>query len=261
LKLKIGAAQMRVTPYVETNYRMIIMCLSLARRKRLDLVVFPECALSGYGPSHFTRPADIDHRAVEAKLRQLPDDIRRLGVAVVLGTSRQVGRNIYNMALWYDRRGRLAGAYSKPHLMDNEKRFYAPGRRLASCLTFKTVPMGMQICFDFRFPEPWRLLAQQGARLVVHLANGCDKKGVWKVPVWEAHLRSRAAENGCFVVSANAAGPHQVGASQIVDPDGLLLATGRLNTAELITAKLDLARATRRFFRARRTDLYMVVKK
>jgi predicted amidohydrolase len=261
MKLKIGAAQMPVTDNVEVNYRNILRYLQLAQRRGLDLVVFPECALSGYGPTHFARPADIDHRAVEAKLRQLPNDIRRLGVAVVLGASRKVGKRIYNSAFWFDRSGKQIGLYDKLHLMDNEKPFYTRGQRLASQLTFKTVPMGMQICFDFRFPEPWRLLAGKGAQLVVHLANGCRKGDAWKVPVWEAHLRSRAAENGYFVVSANAAGPYQMGASQIVDPDGLLLASARLNTAELIVAELDTAWASRRFFKARRTDLYSVAKK
>jgi predicted amidohydrolase len=64
----------------------------------------------------------------------------------------------------------------------------------------------------------------------------------WKVPVLEAHLRSRAAETGCFIVAANVAGPLQIVVSQIVDPIGLMLARANQDREEIITATLALQR-------------------
>jgi predicted amidohydrolase len=62
------------------------------------------------------------------------------------------------------------------------------------------------------------------------------------VPVLAAHLRSRAAENGCFIVSANVSGPLQIVVSYIIDPLGLVLAQANQDCVEVITADLDLKR-------------------
>ena len=70
---------------------------------------------------------------------------------------------------------------------------------------------------------------------------------------------SRAAENGIWVVSCNAAGPIQMGKSYIIDPDGLVVAQSNQDSEELITGKVDLSQEKRVNIERRRTDLYRLV--
>lgn len=254
MKLKVCAAQVGVTPDLEKNFRTIEASIREASRRRADLVAFPECALSGYGPLDFDTPDDVDHLAVNRKLAALTKLISRHRIWVVLGTVTRHRGKAYNTALLFDRNGKERGRYHKLHLFTGDRRFYEPGDSLP-VFKLQRQTVGLQICFDIRFPEPWRCLALAGARLIIHIANAC-KSATWKIPVWEGHLRSRAAENGVCVLSVNAAGPKQMGISQIIDPDGLQLAVAKMDTPGLITAQLNLSRASGGFLKQRRTDIY-----
>ncbi|HEY3553020.1 MAG TPA: nitrilase-related carbon-nitrogen hydrolase, partial [Solirubrobacterales bacterium] len=102
--------------------------------------------------------------------------------------------------------------------------------------------LGMTVCYDLRFPELFRILALQGARLIAipsafTLATGRDH--------WEVLLRARAIEDQVFVVAPNQSGeapPHysSFGRSMIVDPWGVVLATAP-DGEGFVSAELDLA--------------------
>jgi predicted amidohydrolase len=127
----------------------------------------------------------------------------------------------------------LAATYRKIHLYDVE----IPGR--VSYLESATVAagsdpvtvdvdgvrVGLSICYDLRFPELYRRLADAGARVLVvpaafMLHTGRDH--------WEVLLRARAIENQCYVLAAAQIGDHEpgrtcYGRSMVVDPWGTVL--------------------------------------
>ncbi len=106
-----------------------------------------------------------------------------------------------------------------------------------------------------RFPENWRILRRRGAELVIHLSNASLGDG-WKVPVLEGAIRSRAAENGMFVVSANDARPPQMMVSAICDPHGSTSPARRRTRRPIVYGTLDRSEVTNGFLDARRTDLW-----
>jgi len=106
-----------------------------------------------------------------------------------------------------------------------------------------------------RFPENWRILRRRGAELVIHLSNASLGEG-WKVPVLEGAVRSRAAENGMFVVSANDARRPQMMVSAICDPNGCDLARAPQDQEAIIYGELDRPAVKTGFLEARRTDLW-----
>ena len=127
--------------------------------------------------------------------------------------------------------------------------------------------IGVLVCYDRRFPEPWRELRSLGADLVVVPVAG---SGGDTVEFFHAELRTHARENGVFAVAANKVGVEQVGGhpidnfgeSCVVGPDGEIVARRPrdagpgLLLAELNLGSLSDTRKALRYFEHRRTDLF-----
>lgn len=146
-----------------------------------------------------------------------------------------------------------------------EDYYFKPGAGLPVFQTEK-VRMGMLICYDRWFPEAWRVLAAQGAQLVlVPMVAWGFVEGPYLYM-----LRSRAVENGLFVASCNRAGVEVVegismnnfGRSAVIAPDGRVEAIAepgeqqRVLHAELDLSEIDRQRQLLPLLRHRRVDLY-----
>ncbi len=254
---RAACAQIFVSDNLETNLGKYLDFIARADEAGADLVVFPEASLSGYGPEHFKDGEIPSAEVLQAALDKVKDAAREHGIWVLAGTSSWRADGLYNDVIMIDRGGTERASYAKVQLTEGDVHFYQPGRELKP-FTHESLSYGMQICFDIRFPEPWRVLALSGARVIFHSAMACGS-GSWKIPVWEGHLRSRAAENGIWVVSCNAAGPIQMGRSYIIDPDGLVVAGSNQDREELITGLVDLSKQSTVGVASRRTDLYRLL--
>ncbi len=254
---KAACAQIFVSDNVETNLKKYLDFIALAADEGAELVVFPEASLSGYGPAHYKDKEMPPQQELQALLDKVKDAAREHGIWVLAGTSTRREDGLYNDVVMIDDTGIERASYAKVQLTTGDKNFYQPGQEL-KVQTDGSFSYGMQICYDIRFPEPWRVLALSGAKVIFHAAQACGNHS-WKIPVWEGHLRSRAAENGIWVVSCNAAGPVQMGKSYIINPDGLLVAESNQDSEELITGMVDLSKQSRVGVASRRTDLYRLL--
>ncbi|NLG27946.1 MAG: carbon-nitrogen hydrolase family protein [Chloroflexi bacterium] len=237
-RLRVAAAQMSVSRDRAANLAAIEHALEREASRGVELVVFPEAALSGYAVNlGHPRPAD-EWPALLSALESVADAAHRLGLWVALGCDALESERWVNRVYVYSPSGELAASYDKVHLTHSDALYYDPGHDVA-LFDLDGVSIGLQICYDVRFPEGCRALLEEGVRVVLH--PFCAVGGeTWKVPVLGAHLRSRAAENGMYVVAANAAGPLQMVVSQIISPDGLVLAEANQDHVEIIEADLDL---------------------
>ena len=254
---RAACAQIFVSGNVETNLLKYLDFIARADDAGAELVVFPEASLSGYGPEHYSDKEMPSRQVLQAALDKVKEAAREHGIWVLAGTSSWRGDSLYNDVIMIDDTGAERASYAKVQLTDGDVRFYQPGREL-KVFTDGSLKYGMQICYDIRFPEPWRVLALSGAGIIFHAAQACGS-GSWKIPVWEGHLRSRAAENGIWVVSCNAAGPVQMGKSYIINPDGLVVAVSNQDNEELISGMVDLSKRNRVGVASRRTDLYQLL--
>lgn len=132
--------------------------------------------------------------------------------------------------------GEIAAIYRKIHLFDvdltaqggqayRESERVVPGAELASFETPFGV-VGLSICYDVRFPELYRALADRGARFLCVPAAFARETGR---DHWEVLLRARAIENQCFVLAPAQCGEHPggrltYGRSMVIDPWGLVVA-------------------------------------
>lgn len=195
----------------------------LAESTDADLVVFPECALSGYafdGAEEARAHAEPIPGPTTEVLRSVAISKRR---CIVVGMLERKEDRMWNSAVLVTPDGKVA-KYRKTHLPClGVDRFVAPGDRLP---VFDTPVgrLGVQICYDLRFPESARCLALEGVEILVVPTNW--PRGAEAIP--EILLPARAVENGVFVVAANRVGTENkteyIGQSAIIDPRGKTLA-------------------------------------
>ncbi len=198
-----------------------------------DLVVFPECAITGYGA------ADAEEAWRLAIEPEFLEPLR--GRSVLVGALQREGDRVHNVAVLFLPDG-SRHEYRKTHLpYMGADRFCVSGDRLEPVDT-PWGRLGILVCFDLRFPEPARSLALRGADLIVVPTN-------WPqgAEVSADHIAlARAAENRVFVATCNRVGEERgfrfIGRSKIVGIDGSVTAAAG-EDEETLVADLDLALA------------------
>ena len=123
--------------------------------------------------------------------------------------------------------------------------------------------IGFSICYDLRFPELFRLMARQGAQLLVNCANFTENTGK---DHWEPLLRARAIENTCYVAAVGQCGQKPKfrawGHSMLIDPWGHVVASlgeePGLLVEEVDLARLDEVRRQIPSLRNGREDIYQL---
>lgn len=175
---------------------------------------------------------------------------------------------VHNCSVALSPRGEIVAVYRKIHLFDvdlssqggqvyRESETVAPGAELASFETPSGV-VGMSVCYDVRFPELYRSLAERGARFLCVPAAFARETGR---DHWEVLLRARAIENQCFVLAPAQCGQHPggrltYGRSMVIDPWGLVIARASDRPgpilAECHTEELERVRASLPSLRHRR---------
>ena len=185
------------------------------------------------------------------------------------------GGAVYNTSYVYGRVGRCLAKHRKAHLFDidveggqrfKESDTLSPGDAIT---TFETEfgTMGLCICFDFRFQELAKAMADQGAQLILVPAAFNMTTGPAH---WELLFRQRAVDNQCFTVGVSPVRDKHAsyvayGNSLAVDPWGTVLcragAEEAILYADLDIGRLEAVRAQLPILSARRTDLYEVREK
>jgi predicted amidohydrolase len=237
--MRVSCVQLAITdrPKAET-LRHVLELLELTRGS--DLVLLPELWPCGYFA--FDRYAS-DSEAVTGPLVQaLREKTRDLRCHVLIGSFVERDEaGLFNTTLLLDPRGEILARYRKIHLFGYGAQESALLRRGEDVTVVPTAwgKAGFAICYDLRFPELFRKMADQGAELFLITS-------AWPRPREEAWLllnRARAVENLAFVFACNAAGEvggkRYVGRSLIVDPMGMVLAEGGIEE-EIVTMDVDI---------------------
>jgi len=238
--LRVAAAQILVDDDVTGNRDRILRAIKECSRRECDAVVFPETALTGYSPAIGQGRDSGEWPEIQAALNAICDAAAAASMWVIVGSECWEDRRWWNRLYAISPDGRVSDTYDKAHLMAADRAYYTRGSR-DTIIEIGGVRAGLQICYDVRFPEGYRELVARGAELVLQGFYGAGGN-TWKVPVIEAHLVSRAAESGCFIVAANVANSLQIVRSMIVDPLGMVLARANQDYPEIIVADLNMAR-------------------
>jgi predicted amidohydrolase len=241
--VRVAVAQ--IEPKLGEKDRNLEACLARLEGASADgaqLLVLPECAIPGYMFDSAAEAMPFAEEVPGPSTEALAAACRRLGVHAVCGLLERDGDELYNVAVLVGPNG-LIGSYRKTHLpFLGVDRFTTPGDELP---VFDTPlgRIGLEICYDLRFPEVTRTLALAGADIVAHPTAFPVAARVQT----ELITVARAAENRIYLLTANRVGKERSGEfcgwSQIVDPFGSRLAEAGATEEALLVADIDLDRA------------------
>jgi len=236
----VAVAQFAPSADEEANLRAIAQLTGRAAERGARVVLFPEYS------SYFVDPFDetLAEHAQEVDgpfVRALTDLAGARGVTIVAGLlERGGGDRVRNTVVAVDGGG-VRAAYRKLHLYDafgqRESDWVEPGE-IGAPETFEVdgLRFALMTCYDLRFPEVTRLLADAGAEVVLVAAEWV--RGPLKEHHWRTLLHARAIENTLYVAAADHPPPLGVGASMIVDPQGTEVAAVG-TTTDIALAHLD----------------------
>ena len=189
------------------------------------------------------------------------------GIVVVFNLFERDGDRCYDCSPVIDADGKLLGRTRMIHITDypcfHEKGYYAPGDTGVPVYDTAVGRIGVAICYDRHFPEYMRVLAINGAELVlVPQAGAVDE---WPDGLYEAEMRVAAFQNGYYVALCNRVGKEDrltfAGESFVSAPDGTVIARGPRAQDHVLYADLDRkaverSHARRLFLNDRRPELY-----
>jgi predicted amidohydrolase len=207
------------------------------------LTVFPECALAGYCFESLEEAMPWAEGIPGASTERMSDVCRRLNVHAVYGLLEKDGDRLFNACVLVGPEG-VIGSYRKIHLPYlGVDQFTTPGDRPFAVHQAGSLHVGMHICYDGAFPEAARVMALEGADLVVLPTNwppGSECTADYVVNV-------RALENHIYAMSVNRIGTERgfrfIGRSKICATDGETLAEAGHEHAAVLYAEIDVEQA------------------
>jgi deaminated glutathione amidase len=228
--MRLALCQVPVSSQPAVNLTRVQSALREAADQGADLAVFPEATQVRFGSDLAAAAEPLDTGEF---CTGLAEAAKETGVALVAGVFEPApdGR-VYNTAVAYGAAGELVASYRKLHLFDafgqRESDSVAPGSETVAC-ELGGMRVGLEICYDVRFPELSRALTLADATLLLVPASWAS--GLFKEEHWVTLVRARAIENTVWVAAVcqvpdpdepthrNLAG---VGRSMLVDPFGVV---------------------------------------
>lgn len=212
---------------IKGNTRKIITLSEQARQSGIDLVVFPELALTGYPPEDLLlRQGFI--RQIDSAIEKIQQSVT--GIDMVLGAPRHSGDKLFNSAFWI-RDGQQLSVYDKYTLPNyavfDEKRYFATGDRPV-VVTLKGVPFGLSICEDIWYQGPAEDAAKDGAKAMLIINASPYHRGKYQERL--DMLQQRIQQTGMSMFYLNIVGGQDElvfdGESLVLDSTGKLITQG-----------------------------------
>ncbi|XP_050097259.1 nitrilase and fragile histidine triad fusion protein NitFhit [Anopheles aquasalis] len=276
----IAVAQMKSTNDKEHNLDQVRTITERGIAKDAQFIFFPECC--DFVGTHREETMRLSEPLTGPLVQQYKRLAREHNVWLSFGgihesitdssgSEKEIQR-IFNTHIVIDNTGELVASYRKLHMFNvvtpefrfRESDTVQSGASVVAPIESPIGRIGLQICYDVRFPEVSTMLRKQGAEILTYPSAFAVSTGRAH---WEVLLRARAIENQCFVVAAAQIGFHNkkresYGHAMVVNPWGTILteADPKLDLdivyAELDYDKLESVRANMPCFEHRRNDVY-----
>lgn len=283
-ELKVGLIQQACSANGYDNRQRLAEHIGAAAKEGAQLVVLQEL----HNTPYFCQVENVDNFDLAEPIPGPSTDFfgelaRQHGIVLVISLFERRAPGLYhNTAVVLEKDGTIAGKYRKMHIPDDpayyEKFYFTPGDMGFHPITTSVGKLGVQVCWDQWYPEGARLMALQGADLLIYPTaigyESSDTPGeqTRQREAWTTVQRGHAVANGLPVITVNRVG-HEAdpsgqtkgitfwGSSFVAGPQGELLAQASTQDEEVIVVTVDLHRSecVRRwwpFLRDRRIEAF-----
>ena len=283
-ELKVGLIQQACSANGYDNRQRLAEHIGAAAKEGAQLVVLQEL----HNTPYFCQVENVDNFDLAEPIPGPSTDFfgelaRQHGIVLVISLFERRASGLYhNTAVVLEKDGTIAGKYRKMHIPDDpayyEKFYFTPGDMGFHPITTSVGKLGVQVCWDQWYPEGARLMALQGADLLIYPTaigyESSDTPGeqTRQREAWTTVQRGHAVANGLPVITVNRVG-HEAdpsgqtkgitfwGSSFVAGPQGELLAQASTQDEEVVVVTLDLHRSecVRRwwpFLRDRRIEAF-----
>lgn len=205
MKLRIALVQMEIKDgdkkYNLDNALDYLDILKNSKNKP-EIVCFPELFSTGYDLKNVKTLAELINGHTLTTIILNSEN----NFAVVGSFLESHEENFYNTAFFIDKKGNLIGKYRKTHLFMpmGEKKYLNMGNKIET-FTIKEndgLKFGLALCYDLRFPEVFRKMALEGAKIIFLPSEFPNPKQ----DIWEILVQARAIENQIFIIGINRVG-------------------------------------------------------
>ncbi len=278
--MNITVAAVQIGPCVDSIDKNVDRGVDLIRRaasRGASLVALPEMFNTTFFAVEALEHFDCFFEAIPGRTTdRLSEVAKECGTAVIAGLSEKtLGGQYYNSVVLIDSQGEIVGTYRKTHLplmvapverATFERCYFSPGDLGLPVFEIEETRIGVLICYDRHFPEAFRTLVARGAEIIVIPTGARTWNTSWRSGIWESLLRTRAYENGVFIVAPNRAGTERgttyLGDSMIVSPRGTVISRAEPDSlndvvlAECDTDEVVTVREVTPFRRDLRPEIY-----
>ena len=227
----------------KTNRNKMIASIRAAAERDAQLVIFPECALTGYAFNSLDEAVPFAEKLDGRSAQAIAEACRETRAYAIAGFIEADGDKFYNAAMIVGPDG-VVGSYRKVHMpYIGIDRFLTPGDRPFQLFDLPFGKVGVNICYDISFPEPARVLKLMGAELMALITNW--PTAAWRSPQFVA--QTRALENHVFYAAVDRVGTERgwefIGRSKVIDCNGDTLSEASADAEELLVVSVELSEA------------------
>ena len=239
-KIRIATCQFPVSDDIISNAEWIKKQLKESAINNVDLVHFPECALSGYAGVDFDSWDNFNWDLLQEQTKEIAELASELNLWVLLGsTHRLTGTNKPHNSLYViNPNGEIIDRYDKRFCTKGDLKFYSPGDHF---VTFEVngINCGLLICYDIRFPELYRAYSLEGVQVLFQsFYNARQKPGSIHPKIMPVTAQARAATNYMFMSLSNSSAKHSW-PCQLITPDGLIFQQAPLDEPKVLISDID----------------------
>ena len=218
-----GAYQFAVTGSIAENMLHIEEAVRQAAAAKVQLLVFPECSLTGYPPHDFPASSDVDFAEVDRSLTRLQNLSALHGIHIIIGAVTVSNEKYFNSAVHLSP-DKEPEHYRKRALWGWDRKNFSEGTD-DGIFEICGVRIGVRICYEVRFPEYFRELYADRTDLNIILFYDIAKtENSERYRLISAHIMTRAVENVCRTLSVNTCAEHQTAPTALFDGSGHQLA-------------------------------------
>lgn len=265
-KIKVGLVQQSNTADTKANLYKLAQNIEDVCKRGAQLVVLQELHNSLYFcQTEDTQNFDLAEPIPGPSTGFFGELARQFGIVLVTSLFERRAAGLYhNTAVVFDTDGSIAGTYRKMHIPDDpayyEKFYFTPGDLGFHPISTSLCKLGVQVCWDQWYPEGARLMALQGAELLIYpTAIGYESSDIpeeqeGQREAWTTVQRGHAVANGLPVIAVNRVG-HEPdpsgqtrgiqfwGSSFVAGPQGEMLARASRDAEENMVVEIDLERS------------------